>query len=152
MIVESAFTGVIEKKLGHEIYLAVGDNGPEFFYAVEFINGVAVDSTAWDAKTTITRLEEIGLTSFDYNEALRDAVTARQEAYAAKGQTVLPFFVLDGAEWEVHYQFDGQKVRFQEWNPSYSADEYAQYDERLEKLREVIRLFAEHYGCSKLGL
>lgn len=97
-------------------------------------------------------LERIHFEAFDFEAELKTAAQRLEEKAKHDGTSILHLATLDGAEYEITYDFGRVSFRIQKWNPIPEIDYYAPHSEKLAKLKAVIDLFALNYGRSKLVL
>lgn len=98
------------------------------------------------------QLKSLAFESMDFEVELRAAVTSYREATKQNGGRILVPAVLDGAEVEIRYNFEGVDFVLKRWSPQVEIDFYAPYNPKIEKLRALIDIFALYYGRSKFRL
>lgn len=93
----------------------------------------------------LKKLNAMPLSAFDVQDEI-DRATVSQRA----NNTMM--IVADGAKYRIRYDFNDVGIDHTGWEPGSYIDGLAQYSENLSNLKDVIDLFATHYGRRQFGL
>lgn len=98
------------------------------------------------------QLKSLAFESMDFEAELRTAVDSYREVTKQNGGNILVPTVLDGAEVEIRYNFEGVDFVLKRWSPQVEIDFYAPYSQKIKKLQALIDIFALHFGRSMFRL
>lgn len=148
---EGAFYGKPKKDEGH--YFCIDSHGCITGYRVQ--DGEIADlfgGGSYDSEIFLKRLRAIDFQAFDYPTEIQNVYTREKEKAEKEGEQYIQRFVLDGAEYEITYDFEGVHFLLRAWNPGCDIDFCAERSPRIAKLKALLDLFYEYYGRSKIGL
>jgi hypothetical protein len=94
-------------------------------------------------------IKAIGFEPFDFDAEVRrlDEELAAKAKQEGGEQTVVLW--LDGAEYEIRFEFENVHYVLREWNLGSKTDHYAPYSPKIAKLKALMDLFARYYGRAK---
>ncbi len=149
-LVRGAFSGAPAGKTG---FFFFQDDGLITCY--HFSRGTLTDVTgggSFQSAEIMRELEKIGFEPFSYEAELEKTVAAMEQEAKRQGKEPTIMMTFDGAEFEIHFDFQGSVFMMRRWNPGTEIDYYAGDSGSIAKLKAVIDIFARSYGRSKFAL
>jgi len=149
-LTRGAFTGAAKKDTGF-YFFQQADGG---IFGEQRKDGIVTDVFGGGSQESAELRREIkavGFELFDFDAEVRRvddelAAKAKQE-----GREDTIFLTLDGAEYEIRFEFEGVHYVLLERNPGSMTDHYAAYSPRIAKLKALMDLFARYYGRAKFS-
>ena len=141
---------------GFSIYVdrnAPGVNGPMVcVFRIEAGTPIEVVYDTQRSKRFMQSLAAIHFEPFDFTKEVKIAEDRAMEEAKSRGTHFYPPTCMDGAEYQITITTADGAFSVSEWNPSDVIDVYAAYSEKIQKLKQVLDLFAEYYGRTKFGV
>jgi len=154
-LTEGAFSGVEKGRSGFFFYIEEDDGiaGPRltgYRYVHDSLVGLLGGGS--DSRDTVLALRAIGLEPFDYTAEVKSCEARIQAGAKARGEQIMPPFVLDGAEYEIVVVTPNGRFVLKEWNPGASIDYYASHSDKIAKLKAVLDILAKYCGRLEFGI
>jgi hypothetical protein len=149
-LVRGAFSGTPPGKTGF-FFFKDGD----LITCYHFSRGTLADVTgggSFESAEILRELETIGFQPFSYEAALEKAGAMMEQEAKRQGKEPTIMMTLDGAEFEIRFDFHGRMFSMRRWNPGAEIDYYSGHNDSIARLKAVIDLFARSYGRSKFML
>ncbi|MEO6569775.1 MAG: hypothetical protein ABIO94_13510 [Opitutaceae bacterium] len=146
-VTQGAFTGVEKKMTG--IYFHQEKSGEIAGYRYE--KGRLLDDfngRPLNRAKLLREIQSIGFESFDYDEEIRAVDAMIAEEVRQGGATMMRPLTMDGQEYELKFALGSVNFAMKRWNPQPEIEFYALRSPKIAKLKQLIDLFAQHYGKS----